>query len=88
MLMSKIPLEELEQLTTQAKKEVTPGTKWRHYKGGEYVVQDIVVSEENNGLLVLYSPTKFPTVSFVRPLVAWQEVIDLPDVTVSRFTQI
>ena len=85
--MTKLTYVELEAKLAAARKHVVPGTIWRHYKGGEYTVKDIVVQEKDNALAVVYEPLLHPKVRFTRPLLVWDEVVKWDDETVQRFTQ-
>jgi hypothetical protein len=86
--MTKLTFEELETKLTDARNQVKPGSKWRHYKGGEYTIKDIVVQEEDNALAVIYQPLAHPDVRFARPLSVWDEAVDWEGQTIQRFTQI
>lgn len=85
--MHKPSYEEFEDKLAEARASVTPGTTWRHYKGGEYVIADLVVAEHNNELLVIYSPLKRSGISFARPFTEWLDEIALEHGTITRFTQ-
>lgn len=85
--MTKLSYEELEAKLAAARNQVKPGSKWRHYKGGEYVIKDIVVQEEDNELAVIYQPLAHPDVCFTRPLLVWDEQVDWDNQTVQRFSQ-
>jgi hypothetical protein len=86
--MTKLSYEELEKQISDAKKQIVPGTKWRHYKGGEYTIKDIVVLEETQSLAVIYTSNAHPTVSFARPLSVWSEQIECDGQTIDRFSRI
>ena len=86
--MTKLPYEELERQIKDAKESIIPGSKWRHYKGGEYTIKDIVVMEENQSLAVVYTSIAHPTVSFVRPLTVWDEQVEWEGQIVSRFASV
>jgi hypothetical protein len=85
--MTKLTYEVLEQLIDDAYKIVTPGSKWRHYKGGEYTIKAIAVLEEDQNLAVVYTSIDHPTVSFVRPLSVWNEQVEWQGKTVNRFSK-
>jgi hypothetical protein len=85
--MTKLSYEELEAKLAKARKQVEPGSKWRHYKGGEYTIKDIVVQEEDNELAVVYQPLAHPNVCFTRPLSVWDEQIEWDGQNVQRFAQ-
>ena len=85
--MTKLTYEELEAKLAEARAQVKPGSKWRHYKGGEYTIRDIVVQEEDNALAVVYEPLMHPEVRFTRPLSVWDESVDWNGEAVQRFKQ-
>jgi hypothetical protein len=85
--MTKLTYEVLEQLIDDAYKIVAPGSKWRHYKGGEYTIKAIAVLEEDQNLAVVYTSIEHPTVSFVRPLSVWNEQVEWRGKTVNRFSK-
>jgi len=66
--------ELLERVAT-AKAQVPVGSKWQHYKGGTYVVTDVVIIELTSEVGIVYLSLDHPSVKFLRPLVAWQEVV-------------
>jgi hypothetical protein len=85
--MTKLTYEVLEKQTADAKKVVKPGTKWRHYKGGEYVIVTLAVQEEDQQLAVIYSPLEHPEIAFVRPLSVWDEQVEWDGKTFQRFAE-
>lgn len=85
--MTKLSYEELETKLAAAKKQVKPGSKWRHYKGGEYVIKDIVVQEEDNALAVVYQPLAHPNICFTRPLLVWDEQVEWDNQITHRFAK-
>jgi hypothetical protein len=88
MLMDKIPYDQLTDMLAAARAKVTPGTKWQHYKGGEYIAQDAVLVEVNNQVCVLYHAVQYPEVSFVRPVASWLEDVTWNDRVLPRFTKL
>lgn len=85
--MTKLTYEELETKLADARNQVKPGSKWRHYKGGEYTIKDIVVQEEDNELAVVYQPLAHPDVCFARPLSVWDEQVEWNGKTFHRFAE-
>lgn len=85
--MTKLTYEELEIKLAAASELVKPESKWRHYKGGEYTIKDIVVQEEDNELAVVYQPLAHPDVRFTRPLSVWDEKVEWDGQTVQRFAE-
>jgi hypothetical protein len=86
--MDKLPLPELAERIAQAKSVIAPGTQWEHYKGGKYIVSDMVLYEASNEIGVVYRPLENPGVTFVRPLVQWQDVIEWNGAKVYRFRRL
>jgi len=65
------------------------GTKWRHYKGGEYEVIGWAKHTEDAGILVLYQAVGAPqSTIWARPEPMWDEIIRYDDnsVVLHRFT--
>ena len=64
-------------------KEKMVGKRYRHFKGGIYIVTDIAVHSETEGLMVVYKSFKEPTLTWVRPLSMFVSEVDkekYPDV--------
>ncbi len=85
--MEKVPIEELEKKLKEARKR-SVGSKWRHYKGGQYVISGISIMEATNEIAVIYSPLENPDVSFVRPITVWAELVEWNGKMVPRFSKI
>lgn len=83
--MDKLPLPELERRLDAARSQVAPGSRWQHYKGGKYVVIDLVIIERTNEIGVLYRSLERPTVTFMRPIIEWQDGVEYEGVKVFRF---
>lgn len=83
--MDKKPLSELDARVQVAKQQIPPNSRWQHYKGGKYVVLDIVVIERTLELAVIYRSLEHPTFSFMRPLVEWQDGVEYEGNKVYRF---
>jgi len=83
--MDKIPLSELEKRISEAKASIGLGSRWQHYKGGKYIVKDVAIVESTTEVAVVYHPLEWPSVLFVRPLVAWQENVEYEGARVPRF---
>lgn len=59
------------------------GNTYRHFKGNEYVVDDIGVDSEDNKLLVVYHAVDDQTLVWIRPLNIFLSDVDhdkYPDV--------
>lgn len=66
------------------KKEIKLG-KYRHYKGGLYVVEDIATHSENEEKMVVYRPLYGEQDLWVRPLDMFIEEVDIEGIKQSRF---
>ena len=83
--MDKLALPELEQRLNDARMQIAPGSRWQHYKGEKYVVVDLVIIERTNEMGVMYRSLERPTVTFMRPLIEWQDVVEHEGAKVFRF---
>lgn len=83
--MDKLSPAELVAKVEAAKQQVPIGSKWQHYKGGKYVVTDLVVIELTNEVAVVYLSLEHPSVKFLRPLVVWQEGVEWQGEKMFRF---
>lgn len=86
--MDKLPFEALEQMLAEAKQKVPIGSRWRHYKGNDYTINLLVITEEDNQVAVVYTPLKHPETTFVRPLSVWLESVEWNGDMVQRFSKI
>ena len=86
--MDKLSFETLESMLAEAIQLVQPGSHWRHYKGNDYRVEQLVIQESDNQVAVVYTPLKHLDTSFVRPLEAWLARVPSGDDTAQRFTRI
>ncbi|TAH32200.1 DUF1653 domain-containing protein [Candidatus Saccharibacteria bacterium] len=75
--MDAIPLDKLERMFEEAHKLVPPCTRWLHYKGMECTAWRLAVIEDTEEIGVVYSTLLYPEMSFVCPLSAWQETMQL-----------
>jgi len=82
------PWEELEQEILKAKEFIPPGSRWQHYKGGMYVVSDIAIIELTDAVAVVYRSVDHPLVTFIRPLVDWQDMMGYEGKQQFRFRRI
>lgn len=68
------------------------GRRYRHFKGGIYIVSDIAVHSETAGLMVIYKTFDEPSLVWARPLEMFLSEVDkekYPDVKqVMRFEQL
>jgi len=86
--MEKLPYDQLRNMLAAAQAKIAVGSKWRHYKGHEYVVSRIVLIEATNELSVLYSDVMYPDVAFVRPVKDWLVMVSWDGQSVARFEQV
>ena len=63
------------------------GEKYRHYKGGEYLVIAVGKMESDGQVVVIYQSFIYKEV-WVRPLISWMEVVEKEGVKIPRFTRI
>lgn len=71
------------QKTAQFYKEKMVGKRYRHFKGGIYIVTDIAVNSETEKLMVVYKSFNEPTLTWARPLDMFVSEVDkekYPDV--------
>ena len=57
--------------------EVKPG-RYRHYKGGEYIVLGTARHSETEEMLVVYRPEYGEKKLWVRPLAMFLEIVETP----------
>lgn len=67
--------------------KIKPG-RYRHYKGNDYQVIDIVCHSETQELLVLYKPLYGEGKLWVRPLDMFIELVTLQGEQIQRFQYI
>lgn len=85
------PLSELAEKIEEAKKQVTVGGQYSHFKNQDhtYTVLDIVIFEATEEPLVIYKANYEDTgLVFARALGNWCEQIEKDGNTVQRFTLI
>jgi hypothetical protein len=83
--MDKLPYEQLVDMLAAAQTKITVGSHWQHFKGGEYVVKDLVLIEATNEPAVLYFAALHPEVLYVRPVMNWLETVTWNDQEMVRF---
>ena len=80
------------QKTANFYKETMVGKRYRHFKGGIYIVTDIAVHSETEKMMVVYKSFNEPTLTWVRPLNMFISEVDkakYPDVEQEmRFEQL
>lgn len=78
----------LKKILQAAKTEITIGGRYRHYKGGEYIVGDIILDEATLEPLVVYQAQYDDRLTFARPISSWLETVEHSGNTVPRFTRV
>ena len=71
------------QITANHYKENMVGKRYKHFKGGVYVVEDIAVHSETGELMVIYSSYLQEKLKWARPLEMFISEVDkekYPDV--------
>ncbi len=76
-------MEPLPLLSAQA--ESIKKTKYKHYKGGEYVVLAVGRMEENHTEEVVVYQSIDKQYTWVRPVTSFVEIVNTPDYTGPRF---
>ena len=61
-----------------------PG-RYRHYKGGEYLVYEVATHSETEESLVVYRPLYGERALWVRPLAMFEETVERDGERVPRF---
>ena len=63
---------------------IKPG-RYRHYKGGEYLVYEVATHSETEEVLVVYRPLYGERALWVRPLAMFEETVERDGERVPRF---
>lgn len=70
-------------------KELPPRGRYRHFKGGEYRLEDFARDSETGHIMVIYRALYGDGELWVRPLSMWFEPVERDGITYpSRFTYI
>lgn len=72
----------------QNKRELKPGSKYRHFKGKEYLVLHIAKHSETLEALVVYQALYGERGIWVRPLDMFLEQVEVAGQLVNRFEEI
>ena len=64
------------QETANFYKETMAGKRYRHFKGGIYIVTDIAVHSETEKIMVVYKSFNEPNFTWVRPLSMFISEVD------------
>jgi hypothetical protein len=81
----KLPDDELKRRLAEAGKVAKVGGRYRHYKGQEYTVLDLVIIEATNEVGVVYRPEYGAKLHFLRPMSNWAETVPVDGREVPRF---
>lgn len=64
------------QVTAEVYKERMVGKRYRHFKGGVYVVSDVAVHSETGECMVIYKSFDKPSLVWARPLTMFLSEVD------------
>lgn len=85
--MAHVSEAELTQLLVGARSKVSIGSTYRHYKGGEYIVRDVLIIEADESVGVVYVAQYGERITFVRPLESWLETVEHNNTSMPRFSK-
>lgn len=74
----------IHEAHTSLPKDIFPGQRWKHYKGGEYEIVCLAVKEDTMDQVVVYRSLSYGTI-WVRNLSVWNEMVETPSGSVRRF---
>lgn len=82
--------EYLENEINEAKKSITVGEIYQHYKSSDmkYRVLNIAITEETEETCVVYQALYGKEITFVRPVKVWLEKVEFNDKIVPRFKKL
>lgn len=84
--MKRLNEEELERRLHDASLRVTVGATYEHYKGGLYVVDNLVIQTPDDQACVIYTAKYGKRLTFARPLSEWSGTVSVDGTLVNRFT--
>ncbi len=76
--------EELQRIISETENFVEVGGVYRHFKGSEYIIRDIIILESSDEPLVVYY-NQDDNVAFGRPADEFLEVLTRDGATFNRF---
>lgn len=79
-------MENIDQLQAQRCGGPKSGSRYRHYKGGEYQVLGNVIHESTHEHLVTYKDDEGNT--WARPFAQWNEEVEVDGQKMPRFTPV
>ena len=65
-----------KQIIAETYKERMVGKRYRHFKGGIYIVSDIAVHSESAECMVIYKSFEKPSLVWARPLTMFLSKVD------------
>lgn len=77
---------ELEERLRDAGSQIKTGAIYRHYKGSEYKVTGVAITEADSEPCVIYQAIYNDKLTFVRPLSSWLERVETGGKSVQRFS--
>lgn len=88
--MARLSQNELKELIEKAKREVSVGTRYAHYKDPSktYLVKDLVIDEATNEPGVIYQAEYGEKITFSRRLSIWLEQVKWQGQSVARFKRL
>lgn len=85
---NKISLSDLSSLLSDTIQKFPVGSRWRHYKGGEYIITGVCVLQASSELAIRYCPIDRPMVEFVRAISGWEAEVPSGLRRIRRFVQL
>lgn len=81
-------LDELAKMLEEARRKVTVGGRYVHYKHSYYVVKDVVIWEATDEPAIIYQAEYDPRLIFARPLDSWLGTVEVEGKTMRRFAKV
>lgn len=77
--------EQLIKKLAEARRQVTVGARYMHYKQSLYKVLAIALREADNEPCVVYQAEYGDRLTWIRPVASWMEMVEVDTKTVPRF---
>lgn len=87
MAEERLTQEQIAARIAAAEKLVAVGSRYKHYKGGEYTVLHVALLEATNEPCVVYSAEYGAHAIYIRPLNDWLMTVEVDGETVPRFSE-
>lgn len=87
-LRPRLSEEELQQRLEVASRLVEVGAQYEHFKGGLYMVTNLVIQTVDDEVCVVYRAEYGAGITFARPLTEWVERVEVDGRRVGRFEKI